>query len=203
MSTIEGGIITTNDEEMYELLVQLRSHGWSRDLKQESRNTLRDEWNVDEFSELYTFYLPGFNLRATDLQAFIGIKQLESVDEMINVRNSNYHKFIRRLSGKVWTPQEEYWSFTASFCYPVIMQTKEHKQKLIRLLTEHGIECRPLISGSMGTQPFYKRKYGEVILHNCSIIDSRGLYVPNHPKLTEADIELICSLIIEASRIGT
>jgi len=200
MSTIEGGVITTNDEDLYEILVQLRSHGWSRDLKPTSKQKLRDEWNVDEFSELYTFYEPGFNLRATDLQAFIGIEQLKKVDEMILARNKNFKLFQELLSGHVWFPIEQENSFTASFCIPVIMETPMQKQVLIQLLTDHGIECRPLISGSMGTQPFYKRLYGELLLKNSSKIDSCGMYVPNHPTMSDADIRLICALILQASQ---
>lgn len=200
MSTIEGGLITTNDEEMYEALVMLRSHGWSRDLKQQSKEKLRNEWNVDNFSELYTFYEPGFNLRSTDLQAFIGLEQLKKVDTMILQRNKNFQLFRSLLKEHVWFPTEEETSFTASFCIPVIMNTPEQKDILIKLLIEHGIECRPLISGSMGTQPFYKKLYGELILKNCSLIDSCGMYVPNHPTLSEEDIKLICEQIIIASK---
>lgn len=202
MSTIEGGIIITNDEEVYEMLRQLRSHGWSRDLKQESKDALRKQWNINEFSELYTFYEPGFNLRATDLQAFIGLVQLEKVDAMILQRNKNFNLFKSLLSPHVWFPTEEPDSFTASFCIPVIMGSLAQKEHLIKLLRENDVECRPLISGSMGTQPFYKKLYGELILKNCSLVDSMGMYVPNHPSMTEEDIRLLCEKIIEASKIG-
>ena len=85
MSTIEGGVITTNDEEMYHTLLQLRSHGWDRDLPESKQKELRKEWEVSDFSALYTFYMPGFNLRSTDLQAQLGIQQLDKVDIMINL----------------------------------------------------------------------------------------------------------------------
>lgn len=201
MSTIEGGLITTNDEELYELLKQLRSHGWSRDLKQSSKQTLREQWNVDTFSELYTFYEPGFNVRATDLQAFLGIEQLKKVDALIIQRNKNFKLFMELLSPHVWVPVEETNSFTSSFCIPVIMATIEQKQLLIQLLSEHGVECRPLISGSMGTQPFYKKRYGETILKNCHMVDTCGIYVPNHPLLSTEDIHTICNQIISASKM--
>jgi len=200
MSTIEGGLITTNNKEVYETLIQLRSHGWDRDLDKTSQNKLRKEWNVDGFSALYTFYIPGFNVRSTDLQAFIGINQLKKVDKSIQKRNKNYHLFKKRLEGNVWFPTQLLNTFTASFCVPVIMDTMEKKKKLVDLLLKNDIECRPLISGSMGIQPFYKKIYGEKKLPNCSIIDERGIYVPNHPKLTNKEINLICDLIIEANK---
>lgn len=199
MSTIEGGIITTNDKEIYNILIQLRSHGWDRDLDPNKQTKLRQEWNIDEFSALYTFYTPGFNLRSTDLQAFIGLNQLDKVDNSIKKRNENFKKFKNKLEGIVWFPKELPDSFTASFCIPVIMKSADKKRQLIKDLIKHNIECRPLISGSMGTQPFYKKIYGEKKLLNCSIIDDRGIYVPNHPYLTDEEIYLICNLIIKHS----
>lgn len=196
MSTIEGGVITTNDETLHELLLQLRSHGWARDLSEDRKNSLREEYGIDEFSELYTFYVPGFNLRSTDLQAFIGLEQLKKVDEMITRRNENLQYYKQLLNGKAWFPTEVENSYTANFSIPVILETAEKKKQLVSLLRQNGVECRPLISGSMGTQPFYTKLYGRVILPNCSIVDERGIYVPNHPELTKEQIEFICNLIL-------
>jgi CDP-6-deoxy-D-xylo-4-hexulose-3-dehydrase len=199
MSTIEGGIITTNDKEIYNTLIQLRSHGWDRDLDTDKQTELRQEWNIDEFSALYTFYIPGFNLRSTDLQAFIGLNQLDKVDNSIEKRNENFRKFKTKLENTVWFPKELSDTFTASFCIPIIMESSLKKKQLVKNLIKHNIECRPLISGSMGIQPFYKKMYGEKKLPNCSIVDDRGIYVPNHPYLTDNEINLICDLIIECS----
>lgn len=195
MSTIEGGLITTNDKELYDTLIQLRSHGWDRDLDVEKKSKLRTQWSIDDFSALYTFYVPGFNLRSTDLQAFLGIGQLAKVDRSIKKRNSNFKLFKKLLKDFTWFPKETNNTFTASFCIPIIAKTRQQKENLIKLLTEHNIECRPLISGSMGTQPFFKQRYGECKLPNSTVVDERGIYIPNHPLLTKKDIELMCNLI--------
>ena len=196
MSTIEGGMICTNDEKIYETLLQLRSHGWDRDLSKETQKSLRDEWGVDDFTSLYTFYMPGFNLRSTDLQAFLGINQLSKVDKVIEKRNKNFKYFESILQDKIWFPKECENSFTANFAIPIITKNKLEKELLVKNLNENNIECRPLISGSMGIQPFYKKKYGELKLPNCTFVDECGIYVPNHDKLTENDIELICKILI-------
>lgn len=196
MSTIEGGVITTNDSEMYDLLVQLRSHGWDRDLGQDKQKEIRKNWGVNDFDALYTFFIPGFNLRSTDLQAFIGMGQLDKVDYSIQKRYENYKIFKQKLSPHIWFPLDIEETFTASFAIPVILDSKIKKKMLIEELEQNNISCRPLISGSMGTQPFYKKVFGEKILHNCSIVDSRGIYVPNHPLLDVGDIERICEIII-------
>lgn len=198
MSTIEGGMITTNSDEIYNLLLQLRSHGWDRDLSKEKQTQLRDRHNVDDFSAFYTFYTPGFNLRSTDLQAVIGIEQLKKVDWMIDQRNRNFKKYISKLKDYTWVPKEIEDSFTASFCIPIIAYSPEQKQRMVKNLMDNNIECRPLICGSMGTQPFYTEIYGRKELPNVSQVDDCGIYVPNHPQLTDNEIDLICKCIIDA-----
>jgi len=196
MSTIEGGVITTNDKSIYDLLLQLRSHGWDRDLSKDRQDELRSEWGVDDFSALYSFYVPGFNLRSTDLQAFIGMGQLDKVDNSIQKRYENYLYYKEKLASKIWFPKEIEDSFTANFAIPVILESGEAKLSVVRELEANNIACRPLISGSMGSQPFYKKLYGENKLPNCSVIDERGIYVPNHPLLDKSDIDKICEIIL-------
>lgn len=197
MSTIEGGVISTNDDEIYNTLLQLRSHGWDRDLSLDKQQELRKEWGVTDFSALYTFYVPGFNLRSTDLQAQIGIKQLDKVDGMINNRYDNFLYYKSKLEGKTWFPKTFDDSYTSNFAIPFITKTIEDKELLIKELDENNIACRPLISGSMGTQPFYKKLYGENKLPKCSIIDERGIYVPNHDKMTKEDIDRVCNILLK------
>jgi len=199
MSTIEGGMVCTDDDEYYNLLLQLRSHGWDRDLDQESQMDLRDEWQVDNFNALYTFYVPSFNLRATDLQAFIGLRQLDKIDNWLKHRhvNFNYMKTAIKEMG-LWIPEPTIDSWTASFCYPLILPTNEQRERVIKALIAEGIECRPLISGSMGTQPMYIKEYGELSTPNALEIDNRGIYIPNHPKLSITEITRMLETIKKA-----
>lgn len=197
MSTIEGGMICTNDKTVYDMLKQLRSHGWDRDLDRERQIELRTQWGVDDFAALYTFYVPGFNVRSTDLQAVLGIGQLQKVDAMIEQRNKNFNIFKEKLSPYTWFPQEVAGSFTASFCIPIIASSKEEKDAIVKSLIENDVECRPLICGSMGIQPFFIKQYGRQELPNVSKVDECGLYIPNHPKLTEEEIDKMCDCIIK------
>lgn len=199
MSTIEGGLITTNDDEIYHTLLQLRSHGWDRDLPKEKQLELRKNNPIDEFSSLFRFYIPGFNVRSTDLQAQIGIQQLKKVDKMINNRNKNFNYYKSKLDGNIWFPITILESYTSSFALPIICKSSEDKKKLITELTDNNIMCRPLISGSMGTQPFYTKIYGENKLPNCTILDECGMYVPNHDKMTIEDIDIICEILLKYS----
>lgn len=203
MSTIEGGMVCTNDKDVYDLIKMLRSHGWDRDLDEDAQKKLRTKWGVDDFSALYTFYEPGFNLRSTDLQAVLGIRQLDKVDDWIDQRNENFYHFLDTMKkfdkkSKVWRPTENPKSFTASFCYPMIFQNKSEKDKAVAALLENDIETRPLICGSMGTQPFFISRYKRFETRNSSHVDECGIYVPNHPKLSKDEIDFICKTVIDA-----
>lgn len=202
-STIEGGMVNTNDEELYHILLSIRSHGWDRDLPENKRRELREGENVSEFRALYTFYYPGFNLRSTDLQAFIGIEQLQRLDDIIKIRNKNfklYHSLVK---------DEYYWKikefdniFVSNFAYPLILRNSElwkndkKFNKLVSTLQNNGVEIRPLVCGSIGEQPFWK-KYGKLndSMQFAQMIHNQGMYLPNNPQIKEEEIEFICKII--------
>lgn len=190
-STIEGGTISTDDEELYEILKSIRSHGWDRDSSDEYRKELREKWNVSDFNGLYTFYHTGFNLRSTDLQAFIGRGQIKRFNEFFTKRNENYELYKDNLKTK-WKPSEPKNTFVSNFCFPII---HERREEIIRDLLFNNIECRPLICGSMGTQPMYIEKYGRQELNVASYIDKYGFYVPNNHQITKEEILKVCSII--------
>ena len=192
ISTIEGGLISTDDKELYELLVSIRSHGWARDLSVETQLNLLEEWNVSEFDSLYTFYYPGFNMRSTDLQAYIGLAQIDKLDDWGRKRRNNFDLYQRLIENDYWKPKSYHNSFTSNFAYPVI---SPHRDKIVKILQANKVEVRPLICGSMGTQPFYVKKYGRLELPNVSVVDKYGFYVPNHPKLKRVEIVFISKII--------
>jgi CDP-6-deoxy-D-xylo-4-hexulose-3-dehydrase len=197
-STIEGGMVCTNDDELYNILKMIRSHGWDRDLDEDSQKKLRDKWGTDDFSALYTFYVPGFNLRSTDLQAYIGIGQLEKIEDIIKKRHENFCYFEKLLKGNTsWWPKIPFSDFISSFCIPIIFDNIAQKEMAVQEFNDNNIEVRPLIAGSMGTQPFYIERYGVDNKEFCSIIDERGIYVPNHPGLEFEDIKRICDIILK------
>lgn len=198
MATIEGGLITTDNEDVYNILLQLRSHGWMRDQSKDKQQELKEKYNLSDFSALYEFFVPGYNLRPIEIESVLGLEQLQKVDLMIEKRNKNFHLFKEKLSPYTWFPTEVENSFTASFCIPIIASNVEEKNRIIKSLVDNNIECRPLISGSMGKKIFYVKQYGVRELPNASKIDECGLYAPNHPELSEQDIELICDCVIKA-----
>ena len=192
ISTIEGGLISTDDKELYELLVSIRSHGWARDLSVETQLNLLEEWNVSEFDSLYTFYYPGFNMRSTDLQAYIGLAQVDKLDDWGRKRLTNFNLYQELIENDYWKPDIDLNHFVSNFAYPII---HPNRNIIVENLRKNDVEVRPLICGSMGTQPFYVKKYGRLELPNVSVVDKYGFYVPNHPTLTYDEIELICNIV--------
>jgi CDP-6-deoxy-D-xylo-4-hexulose-3-dehydrase len=184
LSTIEGGMICTDNEELNDVLKMIRAHGWDRELSPDKQKTLREKYQIDDFSASYTFYYPGFNVRGTDLQATIGIKQLEKAGDIISKRNKNYN-FLKNSLKLDWKPEDSSSKFVSNFCYPII---SEYRDDIIKSLMESKIECRPLICGSMGLQPFYKNQFGELNLPNVSLIDEQGMYIPNNPDLSQGEL---------------
>lgn len=194
LSTIEGGFINTNDEDFYYSLLMMRSHGWDRDLPTHIQEKLREENNVSEFDSLYTFYLPGFNLRATDLQAFIGLIAIDKLDGYSEKRNENFKKYKSLIGDNKIMVGENKGDFVSNFAYPII---NEKRNEIVNKLLEKNIEVRPLIAGDMSKKPMWIKKYGSVELKNCELINKFGFYIPNHQGLTFDEIQTIVSIINE------
>ena len=194
LSTNEGGFINTNDEDFYHSLLMMRSHGWDRDLPTHIQEKLREENNVSEFDSLYTFYLPGFNLRATDLQAFIGLIAIDKLDGYSEKRNENFKKYKSLIDDNKITVGENNGDFVSNFAYPII---NERRNEIVNKLLKKNIEVRPLIAGDMSKKPMWVKKYGSVDLKNCDLINKFGFYVPNHQGLTFDEIQTIVSIINE------
>ena len=194
ISTIEGGIVTTSDNELYNILKSIRSHGWDRDMDEPYRNKLREEFPCTPFEALYKFYYCGFNMRSTDLQAFLGVSQLDKLPEIIKKRNENYKLYDSLLHEFLWRPiQPDPDCYISSFAYPLIC---DKRNLIAEKLAKNNIACRPLISGSMDKQPFWKRRVGKPCnLPHASRINDMGMYVPNNHELSQNEIELICSII--------
>lgn len=192
MSTIEGGFITTNDRFLYNSLLMMRAHGWSRDLSEEDRKTLRDEYNISEWQEKYTFYIEGFNFRNTEISAFLGLRQLEIIKENISKRLNNAIYFYDNIKTS-WKP---HYSSLPTFSLPLILDSPEQRDKLIKLLNENEVENRPLIAGNIARQPVYENllKNGEVY-PNADVVHDRGMYIPNHHKLLKKDLNLMIRLV--------
>ncbi len=140
---------------------------------------------------MFTFLYPGLNIRSTDLNAFLGRKQLEVLDTYISKRNGNYQKYNKELKTKCWTQQSDS-SFVSPLAFGLLVAERE---VLASQLKAENIEIRPLVCGSIEQHPFWYKLYGKQNLKNATIIHNNGLYVPCHQLLSTKDIKLVSSVI--------
>lgn len=192
ISTIEGGMVVTDDSNLHQIMLSLRSHGWSRDLSLERRDALTTENGVDSFRNLYTFYYPGFNLRSTDLQAFIGRSQLHKIDEIIDIREQNFQLYNQALPE--YFTQESKTERLSSFAYGTYI---ENRLDVYESLKKKDIECRPLICGNIARHPFWMNMYGASDLPNADKVHDYGIYLPNHHNLSGNDVAYITEAFSE------
>jgi len=193
LSTIEGGFINTNDEELYHMLLMMRSHGWDRDLPKWKQKELRSKYSCSDFDALYNFYVPGFNLRATDLQAYIGLRAINKLDSFCKARNRNFLKYLKDIKNNLLKLSNRKDNFISNFAMPVV---SKNRNKIVQKLTKHNIEVRPLIAGNMATKPMWIYEYPtRLSLPNCELIEKYGFYIPNHQDLSKKDISEIIDII--------
>ena len=180
LSTIEGGMVNVNNKELYDMLLMLRSHGWAKDLDHSP----------------FTFFIPGYNLRSTDLQAFLGIRQIKKAAWASENRNKNHVLYAEKLRGYV---EFQEWgdSYPVSISFGAIADSTEHRREIVNRLVDNGIETRIFSAGNLGRHPFWTNLYDEFEDRQSDKIHSRGFFVPNYPELTEEEIDFICDVIMD------
>ena len=189
-STIEGGMINTDDEDLYHMLLMLRSHGWGKDLPKESYKQKMIENNIDIFHEPFTFLVPGFNLRSTDLQSYLGLMQVEKADWISEMRTENHIEYAKQLDGHF---EFQDWGNDnpCSISFGALAESKEHRKEVVNRLVENGIETRIFSAGNLGLHPFWVNRFGEFHGKVADKIHSRGFFLPNYPELEIDDIDFI------------
>jgi len=192
LSTIEGGFINTDDEDLYHLLLMIRSHGWDRDLPKTKQKELRNKYKCTEFNSLYNFYVPGMNVRSTDLQAFIGLRAIKKLDDYSKRRRINFKHYINLIKNNELELKENENDFVSSFAIPVLHSKRDD---IIKELQDNNIEVRPLIAGNMANKPMWYNENDIPSLPNCESLDKSGFYIPNHQDLTIGSIKLISDII--------
>jgi CDP-6-deoxy-D-xylo-4-hexulose-3-dehydrase len=191
MSTIEGGFVTTNDKKTNTIMRMLRAHGWTRDIDSKIKDRIKKRYNYDDFEEKYKFIIPGFNFRNTEIAAFLGLRQLEKIKNKMQTRINNSIYFYNNAIVD-WRPKE-----IPTFAIPIIAKSVRQRDVLINRLKNEGIDCRPLIAGNIANHPVYKL-YCNVdsnVYENADRVDKLGLYLPNHDKLSNEDLDKMIGVV--------
>jgi len=196
MSTIEGGMVSTDDKEMMEFLRMFRSHGWSKDLEKPAHEALVKKHNIDDFHTPFVFYIPGYNLRSTDLNAFVGIGQIEKLDWMSMRRQKNHARYRQRLGEKFRIQKAEDGCVICSIHFGAVAENVEQRKKIVTALTENGIETRIFSAGNLGLHPFWTERYGKASFPVADKIHHCGFFLPNHPTLSFEDVDSISKVVL-------
>tara|TARA_A100001015_G_C15025518_1_gene730277 strand:- start:2157 stop:3188 length:1032 start_codon:yes stop_codon:yes gene_type:complete len=181
ISSGEGGMICCKENSDYEILKSLRSHGWSRGLRNEKKIAMQNP----KLDKRFIFYNSGFNLRPTDISAAIGLSQFSDFDKLKKERNDNRNKIIKALKS-VKKIDENFYFIEKNklvepfwFSIPILIKNKEKRKFFIKNIEDKGIETRPIISGNFLKQPSilkYNLQTKEKFV-NSDIINECGFFI--------------------------
>jgi CDP-6-deoxy-D-xylo-4-hexulose-3-dehydrase len=199
MSTIEGGMICTNDEHFYQVCRALRSHGMTREMTDEKfKQTIIDE-NPD-LNKDFIFLHPAHNFRSTELNAVIGLSQIKKLDSNNIHRVNNFKYFMERLdSNKYHTDIEMEGQCNYAFIVVLKEGLFELRDRVESILKENGIEFRRGLSGGGNQlrQPYFKKNYN--INHddfkNVDHVHNFGWYIGNYPTLEQEKIDTLINIL--------
>ena len=183
ISTMEGGILVTDDEELYHIAKSIRAHGWSRDLPSDSKVF---EKGKDDFFEAYRFILPGYNARPLEMSGAIGIEQLKKLDQMIGTRRKNADLFVSLFgSDERFIIQQEngkssWFSFTL-ILHPDLKVPRNHINQGLR---DANIEFRIITGGNFLRHDVIRYFDYDCVgeIQNANIAHDRGFFVGNFPR---------------------
>jgi CDP-6-deoxy-D-xylo-4-hexulose-3-dehydrase len=182
ISTIEGGMAVTDDEELCHLMKALRAHGWTRDLPPDS--PIFDKRSGD-FFEAYRFVLPGYNVRPTEINAAIGLRQLGKLDGFVEKRRQNLALFNSLFAGDERFIIQRENGKSSSFCFPIILNPafNLNRERVLNALKDADIGHR-IITGGNFLRHDVIRYYdyqcvGEIV--NANIAHDHGFFTGNHP----------------------
>lgn len=200
LSTIEGGMVCTSDPALHRLLLQLRSHGWAKDLPKEEEESLARACGALEFNRPFTFYHPGFNLRSTDLNARLGLMQLGRVDAVVARRIENHRAYQARFAeAEGFHCQRNPRATICSISFAALADSSARRDRIASALRARRIETRPLGGGNMSRQPFWAERYGVTPMPMSDRIHETSFQLPNHPGLSLDDVNFICDTVLDAA----
>ena len=179
ISTMEGGMILTADEEIYQLLLSLRAHGWTRELP--TINHLSNKHD-DPFFDAFRFVLPGYNLRPLELSASVGTEQLRKLHSFVVARRINAAHFVKIFAGdKRFRVQNEHGD-SSWFGFSLLIEDDDLSRALVvSRLAASGIECRPIVAGNFVSSDAIRTFDYKVVdtLSNADDLHNNGFFVGN------------------------
>ena len=196
MATMEGGFVTTDDEELYHILLSIRAHGWTRNLPKENKvSNKSDDW----FTESFRFVLPGYNVRPLEMSGAIGIEQLKKLPSFIKNRRKNAKLFVELFENHPDFIIQKEISRSSWFGFSLIIrpESSRNRKDVVNLLMEANIECRPIVTGDFTQNEVMK--YFDYEIHdeltNAKYLHENGFFVGNQQVLMQREINLLFNVL--------
>jgi len=203
ISTMEGGVVTTDSERLAQMLTSLRAHGWTRELPPENHVHPK---SGDPFEDLFRFVLPGYNVRPLEMSGAIGREQLKKVPALVAGRRANAALFVDRFRGRSDVAIQREVGRSSWFGFSLVLQ--EHlsgrRRDVVRELAESGIESRPIVAGNFARNPVISR-LDAIVPKSLPVADKihfDGLFVGNHHYLIETQLDQLVD-VFDRLAIGT
>jgi CDP-6-deoxy-D-xylo-4-hexulose-3-dehydrase len=199
MSTIEGGMVCTDDPDFYEKLRMFRSHGMVRESKSDAlKNRYKTEW--PDLNPDFIFAFPAYNVRSTEINAVMGRSQLKRLDARNEIRTRNLNCFLDGLDPKKFFTEFER-EGSCNYAFTLVLREPDQKlwDRIEKTLRERKIEFRRGTSGGGNQlrQPFMRKLMPEEYKKYPKVnhVHFFGAYIGNYPELKTARIESLCKLL--------
>jgi len=198
MATMEGGFVTTDDEELYHVLLSLRAHGWTRNLPQENHVANKsDDW----FEESFRFVLPGYNVRPVEMSGAIGIEQLKKLPYFLKQRRENAKLFVELFKDHPDFIIQKDIDKSSWFGFSLIIKPGSglKRKDVINKLQENKIDCRPIVTGNFTKNDVMKFFDYEVHneLKNADYLHDNGFFVGNSQVNLESEIATLHQVLVD------
>jgi CDP-6-deoxy-D-xylo-4-hexulose-3-dehydrase len=196
ISTMEGGICVTDDEELYHVMLSIRAHGWTRNLPK--FNKVTGEKSDNPFEESFRFVLPGYNLRPLEMSGALGREQLKKLPSLIEGRRKNGKLVQQKLGDHPRFMIQQEIGNSSWFGFSLVLRdpVAGSRQKLVKELVDAGFEVRPIVTGNFAKNEVMK--YFNYTVHaelrNADYIDTHGLFIGNHHYGIETAVDALAAL---------
>ena len=196
MATMEGGLVTTDNEELYHILLCLRAHGWTRNLpKQNYVSNKKDDW----FEESFRFLLPGYNVRPVEMSGAIGIEQLKKLPNFLNKRRANAQYFVGLFKDHPDLMIQKEIGYSSWFGFSLIIKHTSRliRKSIIQKLQDNNIDCRPIVTGNFTRNEVMK--YFDYEIHkelkSANYLHENGFFVGNSHICLENELKILLSIL--------
>ncbi|MEA2474573.1 MAG: CDP-4-dehydro-6-deoxyglucose reductase [Thermoleophilaceae bacterium] len=195
MTTVEGGMLVTDDAARADLARSIRAHGWSRDMVESERIEAANP----EIDPRFLFVHLGYNLRPMEIQAAFGEVQLARLDEYNRSRRENAERLYAALAGipELGLVEEQAGGRSTWFGFPMLAPDAATRRALTAHLESRGIETRPIVAGNLLRQPAFRDRPHRAVggLENATAVGERGLFIGNHPGVGSERIDGLAAAV--------